>query len=106
MIDALPVWWLEYLSLVSKVLAELETHLGVADRVLAEFVTELGRRSAPTADFEAKLRENGGDLPDYLVRYLHTVITAILRCPAQNPTPVAGREYQAKWPRREDGGGG
>ncbi|KAL6289281.1 hypothetical protein ACE6H2_006791 [Prunus campanulata] len=33
---------LEYLSLVSKVCSELETHIGVGDKVLAEFITELG----------------------------------------------------------------
>nr|CAB3470519.1 unnamed protein product [Digitaria exilis] len=68
---------LTQLSLVSKVCSELEAHLGVADRVLAEFVVDLGRASASAADFADALRDHGAELPDYLVRSLHGVITAI-----------------------------
>ncbi|RLN13135.1 putative pre-mRNA-splicing factor ATP-dependent RNA helicase [Panicum miliaceum] len=85
---------LTQLSLVSKVCSELEAHLGVADRVLAEFVVDLGRASASAADFAAALRDHGAELPGYLVRSLHAVITAIPdHAPAaQNPTTsrVAG----------------
>jgi ATP-dependent RNA helicase DHX8/PRP22 len=90
---------LTQLSLVSKVCSELEAHLGVADRVLAEFVVDLGRASASTADFAAALRDNGAELPDYLVRSLHAVITAIPdnASAAQNPTPrVAGTGRRAE----------
>ncbi|CAM0874333.1 unnamed protein product [Alopecurus aequalis] len=82
---------LEYLSLVSKVCSELETHIGVGDKVLAEFITELGREAPSVADFDAKLKANGADLPDYFVRTLLTIIHAILPPPSQNPSSVASQ---------------
>ncbi|KAL0333765.1 UNVERIFIED_CONTAM: putative pre-splicing factor ATP-dependent RNA helicase DEAH5 [Sesamum angustifolium] len=69
---------LEYLSLVSKVCMELETHLGFADKVLAEFITEVGRNCQTVDEFDAKLKENGAEMPDYFVRTLLTIIHAIL----------------------------
>ncbi|KAE9588349.1 hypothetical protein Lal_00003297 [Lupinus albus] len=69
---------LEYLSLVSKVCTELESHTGTGDKVLAEFITELGRSSENVEDFDAKLKENGAEMPDYFVRTLLTIIHAIL----------------------------
>ncbi|XP_041021347.1 probable pre-mRNA-splicing factor ATP-dependent RNA helicase DEAH5 [Juglans microcarpa x Juglans regia] len=69
---------LEYLSLVSKVCSELETHLGFGDKVLAEFITELGRDCETVDEFDAKLKENGAEMPDYFVRTLLTIIHAIL----------------------------
>lgn len=47
---------LQYLSLISKLMTELETHLGVGDRVLAEFITDLGRDCATVDEFDAKLK--------------------------------------------------
>ncbi|WCJ44821.1 ATP-dependent RNA helicase putative [Euphorbia peplus] len=72
---------LEYLSLVSKVCAELESHLGFGDKVLAEFITELGRNCVSVDDFDSKLKENGAEMPDYFVRTLLTIIHAILPPP-------------------------
>ncbi|KAL3642972.1 hypothetical protein CASFOL_013787 [Castilleja foliolosa] len=69
---------LEYLSLVSKVCTELETHLGFGDKVLAEFITEMGRTCETVDEFDAKLKENGAEMPDYFVRTLLTIIHAIL----------------------------
>lgn len=69
---------LEYLSLISKVCSELESHVGVADKVLAEFITDLGRSSTSVSEFDKKLKENGADMPDYFVRTLLTIIHAIL----------------------------
>ncbi|KAM7274993.1 hypothetical protein ACFE04_016859 [Oxalis oulophora] len=69
---------LEYLSLVSKVCSELETHLGFSDKVLAEFITELGRKCDKVDEFDSKLKENGAELPDYFVRTLLKIIHAIL----------------------------
>ncbi|KAG1330457.1 Helicase [Cocos nucifera] len=69
---------LEYLSLVSKVCTELESHVGCGDKVLAEFITELGRRSETVEEFDAKLKENGAEMPDYFVRILLTIIHAIV----------------------------
>ncbi|KAL8480920.1 hypothetical protein ACS0TY_026887 [Phlomoides rotata] len=69
---------LEYLSLVSKVCTELETHLGFGDKVLAEFITEMGRNCETVDEFDAQLKENGAEMPDYFVRTLLTIIHAIL----------------------------
>ncbi|EPS73374.1 hypothetical protein M569_01376, partial [Genlisea aurea] len=69
---------LEYLSLVSKVCTELESHLGLGEKVLAEFITEMGRNCATVEEFDAKLKENGAEMPDYFVQTLHTIIHAIL----------------------------
>ncbi|KAG8376155.1 hypothetical protein BUALT_Bualt09G0033800 [Buddleja alternifolia] len=69
---------LEYLSLVSKVCSELETHLGFGDKVLAEFITEMGRICETVDEFDSKLKENGAEMPDYFVRTLLTIIHAIL----------------------------
>ncbi|KAK1417406.1 hypothetical protein QVD17_26533 [Tagetes erecta] len=69
---------LEYLSLVSKVCTELESHLGFSDKVLAEFITEIGRKSQTLDQFDTKLKQNGADLPDYFLRTLLTIIHAIL----------------------------
>ncbi|KAG6428601.1 hypothetical protein SASPL_112853 [Salvia splendens] len=69
---------LEYLSLVSKVCTELETHLGFGDKVLAEFITEMGRNCETVDEFDVKLKENGAEMPDYFVRTLLTIIHVIL----------------------------
>ncbi|PWA59672.1 ATP-dependent RNA helicase [Artemisia annua] len=69
---------LEYLSLVSKVCTELESHLGFTDKVLAEFITDLGRKCLTHEEFDTKLKQSGADLPDYFVRTLFlTIIHAI-----------------------------
>jgi ATP-dependent RNA helicase DHX8/PRP22 len=80
---------LEYLSLISKVCSELESHVGVADKVLAEFITELGRSSTSVAEFDKKLKENGADMPDYFVRTLLTIIHAIL--PPEQSSDAKGK---------------
>ncbi|XP_052183273.1 probable pre-mRNA-splicing factor ATP-dependent RNA helicase DEAH5 [Diospyros lotus] len=69
---------LEYLSLVSKVCTELESHLGFGDKVLAEFITEMGRNCENVEEFDAQLKQNGAEMPDYFVRTLLTIIHAIL----------------------------
>ncbi|KAF2310850.1 hypothetical protein GH714_017620 [Hevea brasiliensis] len=84
---------LEYLSLVSKVCTELETHLGFGDKVLAEFITELGRNCETVDEFDSKLKENGAEMPDYFVRTLLTIIHAILP-----PKPKSGKESKNKDP--------
>ncbi|KAL9270350.1 putative pre-mRNA-splicing factor ATP-dependent RNA helicase DEAH5 [Drosera capensis] len=69
---------LAYLSLISKVCSELETHLGVGDKVLAEFIIDLGRDCENEEEFDGKLKENGAEFPDYFVRTLLRIIKAIL----------------------------
>ncbi|XP_065865463.1 probable pre-mRNA-splicing factor ATP-dependent RNA helicase DEAH5 [Euphorbia lathyris] len=89
---------LEYLSLVSKVCCELETHIGFADKVLAEFIIELGRSSASVDQFDSKLKDNGAELPDYLVRSFLTVIHSIspLKLGKDLKTGCAGRVRDAE----------
>ncbi|KAM1527217.1 hypothetical protein ACFXTI_016407 [Malus domestica] len=69
---------LEYLSLVSKVFSELETHLSLGDKVVAEFVIDMGLKYQTADEFDAKLKENGVNLPDYTGRALLTAIHTIL----------------------------
>ncbi|XP_007225026.2 probable pre-mRNA-splicing factor ATP-dependent RNA helicase DEAH5 isoform X1 [Prunus persica] len=65
---------LEYLSLVSNICTVLENHLGFADRVLAEFITEMGRKCEAVDDFRAKLKQNGANMPEYLLHILLEII--------------------------------
>ncbi|KZV21612.1 ATP-dependent RNA helicase [Dorcoceras hygrometricum] len=83
---------LEYLSLVSKVCSELETHLGFGDKVLAEFITELGRNCETVDEFDAKLKENGAEMPDYFVMTLLTIIHAILPPKARSKSEKGSKE--------------
>ncbi|CAN6682276.1 unnamed protein product [Malus baccata var. baccata] len=69
---------LEYLSVVSKVFSELETHLSLGDKVVAEFVIDMGLKYQTADEFDAKLKENGVNLPDYTGRALLTAIHTIL----------------------------
>ncbi|GLT78688.1 hypothetical protein SLA2020_502160 [Shorea laevis] len=85
---------LEYLSLISKVCNDLETHLGFADKVVAEFITDVGRRCETVDEFRAKLKERGAEMPDYLVRTLHTIIRAIL-APKNKAGNGPGKEKRA-----------
>jgi hypothetical protein len=71
---------LEFLSLVSKVYTDLETHLGFGDKTLAEFIIYLGRKCQTVDEFHAKLKQDGAEMPDYIVRTLLTTIRTIL-CP-------------------------
>lgn len=83
---------LEYLSLVSKVCTELETHLGFGDKVLAEFITELGRKCETEDDFDAKLKENGAEMPDYFVKTLLKIIHAILPPRTKEKSEIGSKE--------------
>ena len=73
-----PLKKLEYLSLVSKICSELETHVGVADKTLAEFIIELGQESKSVAAFDKALKENGAEMPEYFVGTLLNIIHAVL----------------------------
>ncbi|CAO2841533.1 unnamed protein product [Amaranthus hypochondriacus] len=69
---------LNYLSLVSKVCSELETHVGFGDKVLAEFITDLGHKCETVDEFDSELKKYGAEMPDYFVKTLLTIIHAIL----------------------------
>nr|GEZ79035.1 probable pre-mRNA-splicing factor ATP-dependent RNA helicase DEAH5 [Tanacetum cinerariifolium] len=83
---------LEYLSLVSKVCTELESHLGFSDKTLAEFITDLGHKCLTVDDFDKKLKKNRADLPDYFVRTLLNVIHAILPPKVKKPKGEVGEK--------------
>ncbi|KAL5715520.1 RNA helicase [Ranunculus cassubicifolius] len=69
---------LDYLSIISKIVSELETQLGFGDyKGLAELITEIGRNSNSVDEFDVKLKENSTELPDYVVRTLFTDIHSV-----------------------------
>lgn len=73
-----PLYKLEYLSLVSKIAAEIENHLGISDRILAEFVISLHDDAGSLKAFQQKLDDAGAEFShsfveniDRLIRTLH-----------------------------------
>ncbi|EEF29704.1 probable pre-mRNA-splicing factor ATP-dependent RNA helicase DEAH5 [Ricinus communis] len=87
---------LEYLSLVSKICSDLETHLGFADKELAEFVIHLGRNSDTFHQFDSKLKRNGAQWPDYLVRTFITAIHSILPPPKSEGGRIGSAVYRGR----------
>ncbi|KAK9814683.1 hypothetical protein WJX72_009734 [[Myrmecia] bisecta] len=58
---------LQYLSLVSKITTELETHLGLSEKDLAEFIIELAKGCKTARAFRKALDDNGAEQwPDTL----------------------------------------
>ncbi|KAH7843417.1 hypothetical protein Vadar_016393 [Vaccinium darrowii] len=70
---------LEEISLVSKILTEIESHLRISNKVLAEFVADIGKKSATLEEFVSQLKKQGAgeSFPDYLFRTLFTISHAI-----------------------------
>ncbi|KAL9113113.1 MAG: hypothetical protein Q9227_002725 [Pyrenula ochraceoflavens] len=68
---------LEFLSLVSRVTAELQNHLGLNDKTLAEFVIDQRTKCDSIDDFRTALATMGADFPPSLVdsvdRLVHTM---------------------------------
>ncbi|XP_050236941.1 probable pre-mRNA-splicing factor ATP-dependent RNA helicase DEAH5 isoform X2 [Mercurialis annua] len=95
---------LEYLSLVSKVCTELESHLGsklgYGKKVLAEYIMELGRNSRTVDEFDAMLKEYELNMPDYFVRTLLTIIHAILPPSLPKPDAAAANNISIDDPRK------
>ncbi|KAJ9604356.1 DEAH-box ATP-dependent RNA helicase prp22 [Cladophialophora chaetospira] len=58
---------LELLSLVSKVTAELQNHLGITDKVLAEFVIDQHEKCGSLEEFKDNLATMGADFPNSLI---------------------------------------
>ncbi|GAB4818028.1 hypothetical protein N2152v2_005074 [Parachlorella kessleri] len=69
---------LQYLSLVSKVTTEIESHLGIADKTLSEFIIDLSKGKQSVQQFRTELRQNGADMPDPLVETLWNIIQKLL----------------------------
>jgi ATP-dependent RNA helicase DHX8/PRP22 len=65
---------LQRLSLVQKVVKELDTNLGMGNMTLAEFVINLAEQSADQASFAASLKANGADFPGDFIVTLHKLI--------------------------------
>ncbi|CAN0843863.1 Probable pre-mRNA-splicing factor ATP-dependent RNA helicase DEAH5 [Linum grandiflorum] len=84
---------LEYLSLISKLCTELETHVGLGEKVVAEFITDMGRECASVKEFHSKLKEKELVIPDYLIRTLLTIIHAIL--PPKPKVVATGGKYKS-----------
>ncbi|KAJ7530335.1 hypothetical protein O6H91_15G089800 [Diphasiastrum complanatum] len=87
---------LEYLSLVSKVCAELENNIGCSDKTLAEFIIDLGRKSDSIDSFAARLKDNGAEMPDYLIKTLITIIHAILPPTSKKDKSRSGKNGEEK----------
>ncbi|XP_071709853.1 probable pre-mRNA-splicing factor ATP-dependent RNA helicase DEAH5 [Rutidosis leptorrhynchoides] len=71
---------IDFRSLVYKVRTELKSHLGFNDEqnlVLAKFIISIGRKCETVDEFDSKLKQNGAEMPDYVVRTLLTIIHAI-----------------------------
>lgn len=66
---------LQHLSVVSKVVQELENHFGLNDKVLAEFVIDLANGSSSYQDFKKKLDTNGANFSDQFATNLYKIIT-------------------------------
>jgi len=62
------------LSLVGRVAAELQNHLGVDDKDLAEFVIHLARGAGSATEFHSILAQNGADFTPALAASLFALI--------------------------------
>ena len=70
---------LQRLALVSKVMSELDNHLGFSEKALAEFIIHLGTKNTGNeASFQHDLKENGAEFPDSFARNLLRIITAMM----------------------------
>ncbi|KAF7995038.1 hypothetical protein HCN44_004510 [Aphidius gifuensis] len=67
---------LEHLSLISKIIIELENHCGhnEENKLLAEFIINLAEENPKLEDFKKTLEENGGEYTDSFVNNLHRII--------------------------------
>ncbi|KXS09372.1 hypothetical protein M427DRAFT_39076 [Gonapodya prolifera JEL478] len=66
---------LERLSLVSKISAEVQNHVGVNDKSVAEFLLHVHNENPDLAAFKAALREM--DLPDSLLESIHRLVNTL-----------------------------
>ncbi|KAK9931699.1 hypothetical protein M0R45_018966 [Rubus argutus] len=96
---------LSYLSLVSRICTELENHhVGFGDKVLAELIAETGRNCEAVDDFHRELKQNGVDMPEYLVSTLLTIIHSILP-PTKVKIPAMAMMSDSMQTHRDDKSG-
>jgi ATP-dependent RNA helicase DHX8/PRP22 len=62
----------------SRLLAELENHLGIADKTLSEFVIELSKGKRDAKEFRASLAKEGAEMPDALAETLWNIIQKLM----------------------------
>lgn len=65
---------LQYLSLVQRVVKELETNVGMGDMTLAEFIINLAQNSDNQEAFGATLKASGADFSAPFISSLHKLI--------------------------------
>ena len=58
---------LEHLSLVSKIVTELDNHYSLNDKDLAEFIIDLAQKNKDAEQFKKVLAENGAEFADSFV---------------------------------------
>ncbi|XP_075890985.1 ATP-dependent RNA helicase DHX8 [Nelusetta ayraudi] len=73
---------LEYLSLVSKVVTELENHLDISEKCLAEFIIHLAEKHPTFDEFKAALCENGAHFTDTFTDNLLRLINTMRSVPS------------------------
>ena len=82
---------LQRLSLISKVCAELDNHMGLSDKTLAEFLVHLASNSSAPDAFAAACTENGAEFPAPFAHNLWRIIQEM------NPSaPRSGRQPTAR----------
>jgi ATP-dependent RNA helicase DHX8/PRP22 len=64
----------QYIALVSKIVTELENHLGISDKVLAEFVISLADEQETPEGFRTSLAKNGAEFSEQLSNNLFKII--------------------------------
>lgn len=69
---------LQYISLCSKVLQELENHTGLRDKIMAEFIIDLAKNSSSEKDFKMKLDENNAEFTSSFISSLYNIIKKML----------------------------
>ncbi|KAJ7283259.1 P-loop containing nucleoside triphosphate hydrolase protein [Mycena rebaudengoi] len=78
MASDLDLYNLEFLSLVAKIIQEIDNHTGLNDKTLAEFVISLhdqSNKSLPA--FKAELKAAGADFPDSFVENVDRLILSM-----------------------------
>jgi len=66
------------LSVISKLLDEMEKSLDIRDKVLAEFVLALAKKSKTVMEFEKQLEQNGAEFSIDLISNMYALITKML----------------------------
>ena len=66
------------LSVIQKILSELERSLDIRDKVLAEFVLSLAKQSNTVMIFEDKLQQSGAEFSVELISNMYAIITKML----------------------------